>query len=158
MTVSIENQIHQYLIEAEEIRCKTEEERTGKKVNRRTISKPWNRSGEYALCQEYEYLLMVDEYDYDLSNPAFQDYCNKRGILHCAGVKGSKYWNFFLDYRKSKDEYLSETDFQFAAEYEGKKYNYSAEEMESGWRIVRLGRAKFQDCWELFNIEKASGV
>ena len=67
MSVLIEDQILQFLIEQEEIRCKIKEEGTGKKVTRRTIVKPWNRPGKKALCQEYDFLLMIDEYDYDLS-------------------------------------------------------------------------------------------
>jgi hypothetical protein len=149
-TPIIEDQIHQFLIEKEALRCKAEEIKTGKKATPKAISKPWTRKGESALCQENDFLVMIDEYDYDLSDLSFQNYCTERGILHIAGEQNSNRWLFLSDYNKSKTEYLASQYFQYAEKYEGKKYKYSDEEMETGWRIILIDRARLQDCWELF--------
>lgn len=97
MVSLIEDQIHQFLIDQEEERCKGIEaahdrnsETKGKKVQRKTISKPWTRAVASALCQEADLLPMVSQYDYDLSAAATQTYCSTRGILHVAGEPGSR--------------------------------------------------------------------
>lgn len=157
MVPLIKDQMHQFLINKEEERClKKEEEarlqgKPHKKEKRRKIDPPQERMGPKALCQDPELLLMVNEYDYELSDKSFQTYCENRGILYIAGDIGSKRWQFFLHWHKNKDEYLKDPYFQFAEEVAGKKYKYTAKEMETGWEIIRLGRAKFQDCWELYS-------
>ena len=160
MVALIKEQIHQFLMEQEEKRCRAleeeynrSEETKGKTVKRKTISKPWVRSGKYALCQEIDLLIMVDEYDYDLSDKKFQDYCLARGVLHVSGKIGSKRWQYFLDHRKSKNDYLTDPYFQYAEEVDGKRHQYTNEEMEIGWKIMMLGRAQLQDCWELYSQE-----
>mgnify|MGYP001576582002 CR=1 FL=1 len=160
MTALIEDQIHQFLIDQEEERCRAieaennkNEETKGKKVKRKTISKPWVRPGDSALCQDTDLLLMVREYDYDLSEKAFQAYCSARGILHVAGEPASKRWKYVADFRKTKSTYLTDLYFQFSEEVNGKRHRYTEKEMEAGWKIMLLGRAKIQDCWELFSRE-----
>ena len=162
MVALIEDQIHQFLIEQEEDRCRALEaennknnETKGKKVKRKTIRKPWARPGESALCQENELLIMVDEYDYDLSDKTFQDYCSARGIALVTGKPGSRRWEYMADYTKTKHDYLTDPSFQFALEFNGKRYRYTNKEMETCWKIVLLGRAKLQDCWELYFRELA---
>lgn len=157
MVATIEDQIHQYMIEEEEKRCRLEETNTvadvkgmRKPVNRRKIAKPWTRPGPYALCQEVDLLPMIDEYDYDLSDSAFLNYCQSRGVLHLAGTPSSRRWEYFADYTKSKNDYLADEIFWFAQEFEGKRHRYSEKELNSNWEIVALGRGKLQDCWELY--------
>lgn len=157
MVASIEDQIHQFLIDQEEKRCRAieaennkNEETKGKKVKRKMIPKPWGRPGDVALCQEIDLLIMVSEYDYDLADETFQAYCSARGILHVAGKTGSRRWQYLADYRKTKSAYLADPYFQFAEEVDGKRYRYTDEEMGTGWNIMLLGRAKLQDCWELY--------
>ena len=165
MTTLIEDQMHQFLIAQEEARCSALEEKyknneatKDKKVKRKDISKPWTRSGRDSLCQENELLILVSEYNYDLSNKNFQDYCKDRGILSVAGKSGSKRWDFFLNYKKLKGSFSIDPYFQYAEEVDGKKYRYSDWELEIQWKIILLGRAKLQDCWEIFsskvNMEK----
>lgn len=163
MVALIENQIHQFLIDQEEKRCRTIEaennknhETNGKKVKRKTIQKPWVRPGDCALCQEHELLTMVSEYDYDLSDKKFQVYCSERGILNVAGESGSRRWKYLADYRKTKSTYLADPYFQFSEEVDQERYRYTGEEMETGWKIMLLGRAKLQDCWELHSRESSS--
>jgi hypothetical protein len=160
MVELIENQMHRYLIKREEEKCREIEEKmkngrdgVTKKVKRKKVAKPWTRSGPKALCMEPDLLLMVDEYDYDLANKDFQEYCLNRGILGFAGDIGSKRWSFFLDFCKSKAEYLNDPYFQFAQEMNGKRHKYTDNEMEGGWKIIKLGRAKLQDCWELYAVQ-----
>ena len=59
------------------------------------------------------------------------------------------------DYTKTKIDYLADPWFHFAQEFDGKRYRYTNEEMETGWKIVLLGRAKLQDCWELYSRESS---
>ena len=153
----IEEQMHQYLIKQEEERCRNlkaeydrQEETRGKKVTRKAIAKPWTRPGENALCQDADLLILVTEYDYDLSDRDFQEYCQARGILHVAGEPGSRRREFFSDHGKLKSEYLKDPYFQFAQEFNGKRYQYTDREMVIGWEIISLGRAALQDCWELY--------
>jgi hypothetical protein len=157
MVATIEEQIHQCLIEEEEKRCQMEETKRAaegkdmrKPINRRKIAKPWTRSGPYALCQEVDLLPMIDEYDYDLTDIAFLDYCRSRGVLHLAGAPSSRRWDYFADYSKSKNDYLADENFWFAQEFKGKRHRYTEKELNSSWEIVVLGRAKLQDCWELY--------
>lgn len=158
MVASIEDQIHQFLIDQEEKRYRAieaennkNEKTKGKKVKRKAITKPWWRLGDAALCQEVDLLIMVSEYDYDLADEMFQAYCSARGILHVAGKRGSTRWQYLADYRQTKIAYLTDTYFQQAEEVGGKRYCYTDEEMETGWKIMLLGRAKLQDCWELYS-------
>jgi len=158
MVALIEDQIHQFLIDQEEKRCKEieasynkNEETRGKKVKRKTISKPWARPSGSALCQEPDLLIMVNQYDYDLSDERFQAYCSERGILHVAGDPGSRRWKYLADFRRTKSAYLADPYFQFAQEVDGKQYRYTDAEMETGWKIMLLGRAMIQDCWELYS-------
>lgn len=158
MAASVEDQIHKSLVDREEQRCITIEaeykrrgETRGKKEKRRKIAKPWKRAGVSALCQDIEFLEMVTEFDYDLSIMSFQEYCAARGVLHVAGEPGSTRWNFVADFEKTKDEYMSDSLFQFAMEVNGKKQQYSEQDMEFGWQLMLLARATMQDCWEPYS-------
>jgi hypothetical protein len=93
---------------------------------------------------------MVQQYDYILDSRAFQEYCSNRGVLHVAGEPESTRWRFMADYTRAKPAFLSDPYFQRSQEVDGKRYCYSEQEMEIHWTIVALGRARLQDCWELF--------
>lgn len=157
MVALIEDQIHQFLIDQEEERCKAieatyekNEKTKGKKVQRKTIPKPWMRAVASALCQEADLLAMVSQYDYDLSDAKFQAYCSTRGILHVAGEPGSRRWKYYADHQINKDAFLADPYFQFSQEIDGKRIHYTDTEMETSWKIMLLGRAQLQDCWELY--------
>lgn len=158
MAALIEDQMHRFLIQQEEERCaaleaqyQQSEATRGMKVKRRTIPKPWKRPSEEALCQDMDLLVMVQEYSYDLSNQAFRQYCDDRGILNVAGKPTSEWWKFADDYSKNKRDFLAAPSFHFAQEVNGSRYRYTAGELETAWLIMVLGRAKLQDCWELFS-------
>ncbi len=163
MVALIEDQIHQFLIDQEEERCKAieaendkNEETKNNKVKRKAIPKPWTRPSASSLCQESDLLIMVREYDYDLSIKRFQEYCSDRGILHVAGEPGSKRWKYMADFRKAKSAFLADSYFYFSEEVNGKQHRYTDDEMETHWKILTLGRAKLQDCWELYSRERKS--
>jgi hypothetical protein len=162
MVASIEDQVHQFLVREEEDRCRAievENDRNdgtrGKSIKRRVIVKPWSRPTPLALCQHPDLLVMVTEYDYDLSDDDFCAYCTARGVLHVAGQPGTTRWTFLSDYTKPKSAYLSDPYFQHGEEVDGKRHRYSDTEMETGWKIILLERAHLQDCWELYS--RASG-
>jgi hypothetical protein len=157
MVPPVEEQMHKALIRQEEERCKKLEveyehsdETRGKEVKRKQIAKPWTRPGAKALCQRADLLILVTEYNYDLTDGGFQKYCEARGTVHVAGEFGSRRWEFFSDHGKLKSEYLGDTYFQFAETVDGKRYQYTDREMEMGWEIILQGRATLQDCWELY--------
>jgi hypothetical protein len=150
MAPPIADQVHRRLKWREEQRCNELERATGKKAKRKKIPLPVVRMGPEALCQNLDYLILVSEYDYDLSDPKFQDYCSSRGTLHLAGVRGSTRWQYFAAYSLSKDEYLANPYFQFAQEIEGTRHKFTPEDIEVQWKIILLARATLQDCWELY--------
>lgn len=157
MVPPIEEQIHRRREQQEEERCGAIEAQfnrskatQGRKVRRNKIMR-WIRVGSHALCGDTDLLLMVTEYDYDLSDRLFQEYCEERGVLHVAGEPESRRWHYFLDHAMTKSSYLADPFHQFAQEFESKRYRYTEREMETGWAIVLIGRGKLQDCWELYS-------
>jgi hypothetical protein len=145
MATLIEDQIHQHFIALEAAKAQAE----GRKP--RPVPKPWTRSPQ-GMCPS-DFLSVVKEYDYRLEDAAFQAYCRSRGVLHVAGVKDSRRWQFFAEHSKAKDEYVADPYFQFAEESQGTRYKYTAREMEVGWGIIELGRGVLQDCWELYQAQ-----
>ncbi|MCX6544365.1 MAG: hypothetical protein NTV05_08115 [Acidobacteria bacterium] len=150
MAPTIAEQVHKDFVRREEERCLERERITGKKVKRKEVPIPVVRLGPEALCQNIEHLLLVTEYDYDLSHRKFQDYCASRGSLQLAGIRGTTLWQYHADHSLSKDAYLADPYFQFAQEHEGTRHKYTPKDMDVQWKIIRLSRATFQDCWELF--------
>ncbi len=160
MVPLIEDQMHRALEAQEEDRCREleavyqqSEATKNRKVKRRKIDKPWSRPRPQALCQDNDLLGLVNEYDYDLSNPDFQAYCCSRGTLYMAGAAGTTRWEYAEHYERTKAEYLDNPYFQFAQEVDGHRHRFTRDEMETQWRIICLARAQFQDCWELFSRE-----
>jgi hypothetical protein len=114
----------------------------------------WVRSHPNALCQDDAVLSTITEFDYDLSNKAFRSYLTHRGLIHVTGEPGSKRETYLSDYRLTKGSYLSDAYFQFAKEVDGKRYRFTDREMEIGWEIILLSRARIQDCWEVWIASK----
>ncbi len=148
----VANQIHQFLLDQEEARCQALEleANDGKSVKRKIIGAPWTRATPQTLCQDPDLLVMVSEYDYDLSNQEFKDFCNDRGVLNVAGTPDSEYWGFMSNYNKSKNDFLSNAILNRPSVSYGNQHQYSARELDVFWRIILIGRAKLQDCWEIY--------
>ena len=113
----IEDQIHQHFKDKEEKRCveleakyRLDPKNKNKRVERRNIPKPWTRSGN-GICQEIELLSLVSEFDYDLDDERFQEYCDRRGVLHVAGELGSRRWKYFARHGWAKERYLGDPFF-----------------------------------------------
>lgn len=163
MVKSIETQIHEAAIEDEELRCQKIEaqnrldpKKKDKKVPRRKVGKPWTRGAYPKLCQETEWLARVSEYDYDLLNPEFQDYCRMRGILHMAGPPESTRWGFCVNHGRGPAEYFKEIG-RTPPQPTSPDSATPPPEVDTAWRIVRIARGKLQDCWELFTAAGNSG-
>ena len=157
MATSVEDQMHRFVTQQEEERCrKIEEEykkdpqKAKKKVTRRKMPRPWTRLTPFAVCQKYELLLMIESYDYDLTNVEFEKYCASRGVWHVAGEEGSKLREFIGDFRRTKEQYQAEKEFRYAEPWEGKQYRFTRKELDEGWKRIRIARGRLQDCWEMF--------
>jgi hypothetical protein len=157
MVELIEDQIHQALIKEEEERCRVIEEKNkldpekkDKKVTRRIIQKPWSRGIHPRLCQETELLLKVCDYNYELGDPRFRNYCQERGVLHIAGEVGSRRWDFCVNHSQSFGDYLNDARSSGSESADTDDGKPPDAESEIGWKIVRIARAKLQDCWEMF--------
>jgi hypothetical protein len=153
----IEDQIHRVFVAREEERCRRLEgeyardpKKAGEKVTRRSVPRPWTRPVPQALLQDPDLLLLVTDFDYDIADTAFQEYCRSRGVLHVAGEEGSRRREFFSNHAKAKDDFLGDPHFHFAQPHDGKRYEYTPHEIDIAWQIVCLGRAALQDCWELY--------
>jgi hypothetical protein len=93
---------------------------------------------------------LIREFDYDLHDVEFQNYCVARGTLHAVGAPGSLRWDYVAGYHKTKTDFLAEPYFQYSEELNGSRHRYTTSELDSDWLIVQLARAKMQDCWELY--------
>lgn len=153
---TIAEQVYRGLVAREDERCLRVEAETGVREERRRIRVPLVRIGPRALCQNIDYLQMVTKFDYDLNDVRFQEYCQRRAALQIAGHPGTRRWMYFADCRLAKADYLADPYWQEAEESHGKRHRFSPDEMDSGWTVIQVGRAAFQDCWELYQIQEKS--
>lgn len=144
MATPIEVQIHRHAQAVADAMAKAR----GKES--KPVPKPWTRPHPQGLCQDLEHLRAVQEFDYRLDDGAFQRYCRGRGVLHVAGAKGGRLWLYMAEHHRTRAEYLDEPEFKVAQEWHGTRRTYTDVELEGGWMILQLGRAKLQDCWELY--------
>lgn len=154
MANQVEEQIHAALVAIEEARCKELEASTGKPVNRREVPKPWKRVGP-TLLQNPELLQYVTELDYQIDAPFFVEYLRQRGLLHVVPEGGSWRYRFLAKHSLTRSHFVK----QCVAE--GEPAYATTEDVETGWRIIQLGRAALQDGWEAFlaeGVEVGRGV
>ena len=112
----------------------------------------WKRSTPVAICQDFDVLLRVRAWDFDLENAAFLDYADARGVLYKAGSIGSPRFLFTANHSATEADFRANPHFQRAipsSQYPD-GYKYSDEEMDSHWRIMRAAKGALQDAWELF--------
>lgn len=109
----------------------------------------WKRGHCKAICQDMNVLMNIKEYDYDLSNPIFIEYCRSRGVS-TRFEAGSIGFSFMKNYTMTKDEYMSNEDLRPTKHHDGVKHALIDKEMESNWNGVVVGRGALQDCWEIF--------
>jgi len=156
MALHIEDQMLRHLQEKEEQRCRMLEEenrktpkKKGIQVKRRKIQKPWTRFPNEALCQETELLLTVSEFDYDLSDESFQEYCRIRGVLHIAGNPNSRRWYYVKNHDIEENDFRKDRIIQYEKSIDGEEVERSKDAVDFDWKIISIGRAKIQDCWEI---------
>jgi hypothetical protein len=111
------------------------------------VPKPWTRIGP-ALLQNPELLQHVTELDYRLDDPAFVEYLRRRGVIHVLPKEGSPRHRYFAKHS------LTRGDFVTQCVAEGEPAYATPQDIESGWRIIQLGRAALQDAWEAFIVER----
>lgn len=154
MANHIADQMHEAVLAAAELdfkRAKSAHEASGgKKPKKVTPPRPWDRLHPKALCQELELLLLVKEYDYDLTSNRFAEYCERRGVLCGTGERDTPRWDLFVNYETDEDAYLANDYFRYAEATGDTAYRFSDDEMRSQWKSVLLYRARLQDCWEIF--------
>ncbi len=102
----------------------------------------WRRPGPQTICQDFDALVRVSEYDFDLNDPEFSRYCEQRGVGWKAGT--GRRLAFTADHAATKERFLRE----FGSSEKG--YVYSADEMETHWKIMRAAKGAMQDCWEVW--------
>ena len=150
MAMHVEDQIHAVFIAKEEARCLALGAKKGKQVKRRQVLKPWTRTGPLSLLQDPEFLQYVTQFDYRLDDPVYEGYCRKRGVFHVVPEEDSWRYPFLANPSMDRADFLKQCA-------RGAEPAYASEKaIETGWRIVRLGRAALQDSWEVFLAERAA--
>ena len=106
------------------------------------------RVGPKAIRQDFSLLIKITEYDFDLYNPDFQEYCRTRGVLYKAG--SGKRFDLTANHSATKEEFFGL--FRCAmTQPDGSIYRYTASEMDTHWEIMLAAKGAMQDCWELFS-------
>jgi hypothetical protein len=89
----------------------------------------YRRQGPHALCQEHAYLLAATKFDYDLSDPEFVAYFERR-----TGIA-----------------------LRSTGSYSSPRHRTREEWDDMAWHIMngdetpdRILRGRLQDCWELY--------
>ena len=120
---------------------KTIEEQTG-----------WKRPAPLAICQEVEILLKVYEYSFDIHDKKFLKYITQR--------TGRTFNDRNIDYyiNWTEKEVMERQDLTYI---ESKNPRYSEKPLEKEcrvfqWKLIRMTRGSFQDCWELWQFGKNS--
>lgn len=126
----------------------------------------WKGVLPVTICQEFDVLTSINEYDFDLNNLAFQNYCKKRGILHKAGIE--KRFLFTANHSATKKQFFEE--FRFGERVTDptlilnlpqkdqlrQRYEFTDKELEIHWKIMLAAKGAFQDCWEIFTGKRQS--
>ncbi len=105
-----------------------------------------------SICQDWDVLRSVRQWDFDLDNTEFLEYAKSRGVLYKAGVIGSKRFQFTGDHNATEADFKGDKHFLHAAPSEKypKGFRYSGKDMEQHWQIMLAAKGALQDCWQLF--------
>jgi hypothetical protein len=110
------------------------------------VTQIMRRPTPVALCQDVDTLLGIRRYDFDLNDPAFREYADRRGVLYLAGTPGSPQWRFVADHDVTEADFLGEPSFHVSIG----AHRYTDDDMATHWKIMRIAKAKLQDCWDIF--------
>jgi len=110
------------------------------------------RTMPQSICGDFNVARRVTEYDFDLADPAFLEYAERRGVLYKARRIGSRWFVFTGNHAATKRDFLNDPHFQRAAPHKDypQGYVYSDEAMEQHWEIMLATKGFLQDCWQLF--------
>lgn len=110
----------------------------------------WVGALPVSICQDFDVLIRISEYDYDSENSEFIKYCEARGVLYKAGIPGSIRYSATMDLETTKNSFMAENDFQYFQEYNGARLKCTGPELENHWRCMLSAKGSLQDCWEMF--------
>lgn len=93
-------------------------------------------------------------FDYDLEDPAFQDYLKKRGTLYTAGKPRTTWWIWCESPNgRTFEDFCRQEEFRFAQEYppgSGRCHEFLPHEQAFHWARLKRAWARLADGWELY--------
>lgn len=144
----------------------------------------WIRSNSLHLLTDYDTLLKITFFNYDLLNKEFVEYAKKRGCMNGAGspspidpdyeceplnliyempLKINNDPHTIRRYARchwlSKESFMSPKEKIYTVSVEGKKPKaISAKDKETLWLSILSTRARLQDCWEVYLINFCEAI
>lgn len=114
------------------------------------------RSTAVSLCQDWDVLRAVRQWDFDLNDPEFLNYAEGRGVLYKAGVIGSERFRFTGDHSVTEADFKNHPYFQrsLPSEKYPDGFRYSESALELHRQIMWAAKGALQDCWQLFCASK----
>jgi len=147
-------QIEQSRVEAQHVKMRESGKTSKINYNPEKVSKPWTwgNSAKHSLHNiDAGLVFSVSSFNFDLNDESFVDFLNRNFHLHMCRTRGSTYWNALNDHSFTKSDFLENKDFQFAQEYEGKRYKYGEGELLSLWKIFHFSKVFLQGAFDRFN-------
>ncbi len=96
------------------------------------------------ICQDFDALVKVTEYDFDLTNAEFRAYCEARGVMNRIAR-----FAMTASHETTKEQFFNQTRLANPMP-DGSRHQFSNKEIETLWRIFLAGKGAVQDCWEIF--------
>lgn len=94
------------------------------------------------------------QYNFDLSNIDFKNYCREKGILFKAGI--GRYQELAANLTVNKEIFFNE---HRVTTYRGQPHTYTDAALRTHWQIILEAKNAFQDCWEQFqNLTKVTAA
>lgn len=144
----------------------------------------WSRSNPLHLLTDYDLLLKVICFNYDLLNRDFVDYAKSRGCMNGAGspspidpdynatpldlsyevpeeLKHDPYTirRFVRCHWLRKDDFMTSKEKIYTIAVNGKKPKaITGKDKETLWSCIPPTRATLQDCWEVYLINICNAV
>ena len=144
----------------------------------------WIRSNPLHLLTDYDSLLKVTFFNYDLLNKEFVEYAKKRGCMNGAGAPSPidpdyecEHLNLVYEMPQSihhdshtirryvrchwlgKESFMLPKEKIYTVSVEGKKPKaINAKDKETLWLSILSARARLQDCWEVYLVNFCGAV
>ncbi len=146
-------QMEKNRVEAQHAKMRKDKKVSKAEYNPEKVLKPWTwgSSATHSIHNiDPDLVFSVSHFDFDLSDDGFVDFLGKNFHLHRCGARGSAYWNALNDHSVTKAGFLTNTEFQFAQEYEGERHKYSDGELLSFWKIFHFTKVFLQGAYDKF--------